>query len=64
MTVVGAVTIVGLLGLLGRYLGVWTWAQAWLRAAKEEKVQLCRPERTTNASTRSYLVSIFKNVFY
>ncbi|XP_066955775.1 serine-rich adhesin for platelets-like [Macrobrachium rosenbergii] len=53
VTVVGVVAIVGLLGLLGRYLGVWTWAWAWIRATREEKVQLCRSERTT--SGRSYL---------
>ncbi|XP_068202557.1 uncharacterized protein [Palaemon carinicauda] len=54
VTVVGVVAIVGLLGLLGRYLGVWTWAWAWIRATREEKVQLCRSERTT--SGRSYLL--------
>ncbi|KAK8381699.1 hypothetical protein O3P69_015027 [Scylla paramamosain] len=53
VTVVGGASIVALLGLLGRYLGVWTWALAWVRAAREEKVHLCRTER--NTSTRSYL---------
>ncbi|XP_042881868.1 uncharacterized protein LOC122259281 [Penaeus japonicus] len=53
VTVVGVVAIVGLLGLLGRYLGLWTWAWTWIRASREEKVKLCRSERTT--SGRSYL---------
>nr|XP_053626209.1 uncharacterized protein LOC128684099 [Cherax quadricarinatus] len=53
VTVVGSVSIAGLLALLARYLGLWTWALAYLRAAREEKVKLCRSQRTT--STRSYL---------
>ncbi|XP_069167746.1 uncharacterized protein [Procambarus clarkii] len=54
VTVVGCASITGLLALLARYLGIWTWALAYLRAAREEKVQLCRSQRTS--STRSYLL--------
>lgn len=57
VTVVGSFSIVGLLGLLGRYLGVWSWARAvWVRAGREEKAHLCRSQRSTT-SARSYLVS-------
>ncbi|KAG7175994.1 hypothetical protein Hamer_G016950, partial [Homarus americanus] len=53
VTVVGSVVIAGLLGLLARHLGLWTWAVTWVKAATEEKMHLCRSQRTT--STRSYM---------